>query len=256
MVDLAYPERVRIVEVRDHHAIIVHGVVSTQQEPMAVIENCLGLTGNMGGLLGNRQTLIVEGGSDALILYKLSAVMRDSGKDHLSDRIYLWPANGAPKTPMFAAFAVGHKWDSGVLLDSDEEGQLARKKINDLCLKDLADEDKKRFRVLMINDAADIKKTDAAIEDLFPDDFYIDCVNKAYGVNISEADLPQDGSDMITKRIEKVLKERHARSELDKKLVLGEMLKRFDTWGKDTNLPNGTADRVEKLFRKINQSFS
>jgi hypothetical protein len=31
----------------------------------------------------------------------------------LSDRIYLWPAQGAPNTPMYAAFAVGQGWDSG-----------------------------------------------------------------------------------------------------------------------------------------------
>jgi predicted ATP-dependent endonuclease of OLD family len=61
MVDLAYPERVRIVETMDNHSIVKKGVVSTQRAPMAVIELSLGLTGDMSGLLGTRQTLIVEG---------------------------------------------------------------------------------------------------------------------------------------------------------------------------------------------------
>ena len=255
MVDLAYPERVRIVEVRDHHTTVIHGVVSTQQEPMAVIESCLNLTGNMSGLLGNRQTLIVEGGTDHLILQKLSGVLRNSNKDYLSDRIFLWPAKGAPKTPMYAAFAIGQNWNSGVLLDSDSAGQIAKEKINKLFLKKIADANEISFRVLMINEAAGIKKTDSAIEDLFPDDFYIECVNKAYGINISEADLPEDGSDMITKRVETILKDRHKRSELDKSLVLGEMLKQFDTWDRDSDLPEGTAERAEKLFKAINKSF-
>jgi hypothetical protein len=42
MVDLGYPERVRIVEAKDHHAVVRAGVVSSQRAPMAVIEMCLG----------------------------------------------------------------------------------------------------------------------------------------------------------------------------------------------------------------------
>jgi len=145
MVDLGYPERVRIVEMKDNHSTVKRGVVSRQRAPMAVIESSLGLTGDMSGLLGTRQTLIVEGGDDALILYKLSAVMRTANKDHLSDKIYLWPARGATKTPMYAAFAVGQGWDSGVLLDTDSEGHAAKKKIDDLVLKDLAAEQKAKI---------------------------------------------------------------------------------------------------------------
>ncbi len=107
MVDPAYPEQVRIVETKGNHATVKKGVVSSQRAPMAVIELSLGLTGEMSGLLGTRQTLIVEGGDDALVLHKLSGILRSEGKPHLSDRIYLWPARGAPKTPMYAAFAVG-----------------------------------------------------------------------------------------------------------------------------------------------------
>src|SRR5205807_2998265 len=120
MVDLAYPERVRIVETMGNHSTVKKGVVSAQRAPMAVIELSLGLTGDMSGLLGTRQTLIVEGGDDALILHKLSGILRGEAKQHLSDRIYLWPALGASKTPMYAAFAVGQGWDSGVLLDTDQ----------------------------------------------------------------------------------------------------------------------------------------
>jgi hypothetical protein len=222
---------------------------------MAVIELSLGLTGDMSGLLGTRQTLIVEGGDDALVLHKLSGIMRGEGKPHLSDRIYLWPARGAPKTPMYAAFAVGQGWDSGVLLDSDGEGEAARKKIQELTLKDLAKEQKARFRVLMLGKAAGIKKTDASIEDLFDDQFYLDCVNAAFGIAIRLQDLPVDGSDMITKRVEAVIIGRYGRSELDRRTVMAEILRRFDKWEKISDLPDGTAGRAERLFHAINGSF-
>lgn len=255
MVDPAFPERVRIVENRDNHTTVKQGVVSSQRAPMAVIELSLGLTGDMSGLLGTRQTLIVEGGDDALILHKLSGILRGESKPHLSDRIYLWPARGAPKTPMYAAFAVGHGWDSGVLLDTDAEGQAAKDKIEELTLKGLADEQLARFRVLMLGNAAGISKTDAAIEDLFDDQFYIDCVNAAFGIAIKPEDLPVDGSDMITKRVENVLVQRYGHQELNKRRVMAEILRRFDDWKSVSNLPEGTAARAEKLFKAINKAF-
>lgn len=255
MVDLSNPERVRIVETKDNHSTVKKGVVSAQRAPMAVIELSLGLTGDMSGLLGSRQTLIVEGGDDALILHKLSGILRGEGKPHLSDKVYLWPARGAPKTPMYAAFAVGQGWDSGVLLDTDSEGHTAKKKIDELVLKDLAAEWKSKFRVLMLGSAAGIKKTDAAIEDLFDDQFYIDCVNAAFGISIKESDLPVDGSDMIAKRIEIVLAQRYGHQELDKRRVMSEILRRFDAWEKVSDLPEGTAANAEKLFKAINQAF-
>jgi hypothetical protein len=255
MVDPAFPERVRIVETKGHHSTVKRSVVSSQRAPMAVIELSLGLTGDMSGLLGTRQTLIVEGGDDALILHKLSGILRGEGKPHLSDRIYLWPARGAPKTPMYAAFAVGQGWDSGVLLDSDGEGEAAKKKIQELTLKDLAEEQKARFRVLMLGKVAGIKKTDAAIEDLFDDQFYLDCVNAAFGIAIKSEDLPADGSDMITKRVAVVVTGRYGHKELDKRTVMAEILRRFDKWEKISDLPKGTAARAEKLFQAINSAF-
>ena len=255
MVDPAYPERVRIVETKENHSTVKKGVVSNQRAPMAVIELSLGLAGDLSGLLGTRQTLIVEGGDDALILHKLSGILRGEGKPYLSDRIYLWPARGAPKTPMYAAFAVGQSWDSGVLLDTDQEGQAAKKKIDELVLKEVAAEQQIRFRVLMLGNAAGIKKTDAAIEDVFDDQFYIDCVNAAFGIAIKEADLPVDGSDMITKRVEAVLVQRYGHKELDKRRVMSQILRRFDGWGKVSDLPKGTATKAEKLFKAINNAF-
>ncbi|GAK70680.1 hypothetical protein RRU01S_13_00180 [Agrobacterium rubi TR3 = NBRC 13261] len=254
MVDQANPERIRIVEAIDNHVAVKHGVVSSQPAPMAVIEAALGLTADLSGMLGNRKVLIVEGGTDALILNKLSGILANGGKIGLSDQIYLWPAATSTKAPMYAAFAIGQKWDAGVLLDSDEAGFAARKKISELDLKELAESGDRAFRVLMLKEASGIKKTDVAIEDLFPDDFFRECVNRAYGVAITPKDLPVDGSTLISKRVEEVLKHRHGKS-LDKKLVLSEMLREFDRWTKLADLPKGAAASAEKLFKSVNAAF-
>lgn len=254
MVDQANPERVRIVESRGNHLAITHGVVSSQAAPMAVIEASLGLTSDLSGMLGNRKVLIVEGGTDALILNKLSGILTTAGKVGLSDQVYLWPAATSTKAPMYAAFAIGQRWDAAVLLDSDDAGLAAKKKIADLMLTELAAADGYEFRVLTLGQASGIKKTDVAIEDLFPDDFFRECVNRAYAIAMRDDDLPSDGSTLISKRVEKVLKERHGK-DLDKKLVLSEMLRDFDSWTKVSDLPKGTAVSAEKLFKSINAAF-
>jgi predicted ATP-dependent endonuclease of OLD family len=253
MVDLANPERVRIVESKNHHLGITQGVVSSSRAPMAVIERSLGLTGDLSGMLGNRKVLIVEGGSDALIIQKLSGLLSQNGKG-LSEQVFFWPAQTASKTPMYAAFAIGQRWDAAVLLDTDAEGKTANEKIKTQYLDKLAADQQNGFRILMLGKAAGIKKTDAAIEDVFPDEFYLECVNLAFGVAIGMADLPQDGSDMITKRVESVLKARHGRA-LDKDRVLAQMLKKFDQWSKADDLPGDTADRASELIEAINRAF-
>jgi hypothetical protein len=110
-------------------------------------------------------------------------------------------------------------------------------------------------RLVLLGNAAGIKKTDAAIEDLFADQFYIECVNAAFGISIKESDLPVDGSDMITKRIEDVLVRRYGHKALDKRGVTSEILRRFDKWKKLDDVPKEAAAKAEKLFTAINNAF-
>lgn len=255
MIDLAAPERLMIMEIQDHHATLKEGMFSSQRAPMMVIEQALGLSPSMSGLLGIRQNLVVEGGEDAVILQKLSGIMAQSGDGGFSDRIYLLPAHGAAKTPMYAGFLVGNKLDAAVLLDTDPAGFAAKDKIQELFLKDLSAENESRFRVLMLGAAAGIKQNEAAIEDLFPVGFFLECVAEAYRTSLRESDLPTDGSDQICKRVERVLIERGVTKELDKKRVLTEIIKRFDAFHTKADLPEGTYERAKKLIDAINAAF-
>jgi hypothetical protein len=119
----------------------------------------------------------------------------------------------------------------------------------------LSAEQQARFRVLMLGDAAGITKVDAVIEDLFDDQFYLDCVNTVFGIAIKEADLPVDGSDMITRRVESVLVRRYGHKELDRHRIMSEILRRLDRWEKVWEVPKGTVTKAEKLFMTINNAF-
>jgi hypothetical protein len=108
----------------------------------------------------------------------------------------------------------------------------------------------------MLKDATGLSKTEAGIEDIFPDDFYRELVNEAYGLSIKDDELPDDGLSMISTRLDKYLKIRHSGMALDKRRVLSAMLKRFDGWKKKEDLPTGTAERAANLFAQINRTFA
>ena len=256
LLDAAYPERIRIIEVHDHHSTVQNSMISSQKEPMMVIESVLGLGGGMSDLLQSRQTLIVEGATDAVILHKLSGILEHSGEDGLSDRIFLLPARGAPQTPMYAGFVVGNDWDAGVLLDSDIAGQEAKDKMKEMYLGVLAKDRQKKFRIFMLGHAAEIKQDESAIEDLFPEEFYIQCVCDAYAITIKTNELPVDGSEQIRKRVEYVLRQRGYARGLDKQLVMRAILKRLDLVEEKTDLPRDTYKKSRKLIDRINKAFA
>lgn len=254
MVDPAYPERIRIMEVRDHHATLHNGMYSRQPAPMMVIEQALGLSPSMSGLLGTRKTLIVEGGEDAIILQKLSGILERNGEAGLDERIYLLPANTASKTPMYAGFMIGQKLDAAVLLDSDVAGFEAKKKIENLFLKELAKDSDVKFRTLMIGDALAVAG-EVAIEDLFSEEFFIECCSSAYKIVIEPKDLPTTTGMQICKKLDVVIRERNLGDSVNKKIVLQQILMRFEGMKTLKDLPKGTAEKAKKLIDKINGIF-
>ena len=256
LIDPAYPERIRVMEVHDHHGEVKNSMISSQRQPMMVIEAVLGLSGGMSGLLGNRQNLIVEGGEDAIIIHKLSGLLANSGDERLSDRVFMIPADGASKTPMYAAFMIGNGFDAAVLLDSDDAGFEARKKIKENYLDGLAAENQAKFRILMLGDIPGFSESSAAIEDLFPVGFYLDCANEAYGTNLTESDLPTDGSQLIANRVERALISRGRTNKLDKRRIMGPMQDRFNAMNTKEDMPAGTYEKARALVSRINAAFT
>lgn len=257
MIDPAYPERVRIMEVHEHHGQVINSIVSNQQKPMMVIEATLGLAGGMSGLLGMRQNLIVEGVDDLLIVQKLSGVLRASGEESLSDRIYCIPADGASKTPMYAAFLIGNGFDAGVLVDTDDAGNSAIQKIKEQKVSTAAAEAKTKFKYLQLGQAVGTATgTEFAIEDIFPTSFYLECVNEAYNTNLSESDLSTTGSAQIVKRVEEALRQKgRIADRLDKRIVMAAIQRRFNSFTDVRALPSGVADKARKLIGQINRAF-
>jgi energy-coupling factor transporter ATP-binding protein EcfA2 len=254
MLDLGQPEAIKIVEVRDHHASVRNSMVSSQRVPMMVIEQALGLSAGMSGLLGARKNVVVEGITDVLVIHKLAGVIEKSGGQGIRDDVYLIPAKGASKTPMYAGFMMGNRIPSAILLDSDEAGEEARKKIGELRVLGTDDTTVPIPKVLMLGkvmgDSAVVE-----IEDVFPLGFYIDCVNEAYGTNLREADLPEVGNTSAAARIESALKAKGRATALDKELIAAVLQRRFQSMHVKDDLPPGTENKAAKLIAAINAAF-
>ncbi|MEJ0023991.1 MAG: hypothetical protein WDN76_11560 [Alphaproteobacteria bacterium] len=158
----------------------------------------------MSNVLGSRKTLIVEGPDDATVLNKLSRVMAASGKPCLAEDVYIWPAQGAAKTPMFAGFIIGHGWPGGALLDGDDEGQNAAKKIREL----YKNVDEKKFFVGTIADALELRDRPLTIEDVLGVEFYTEVVAAAYKIQIEANDVDSDWTKPLPSRFDALLESR------------------------------------------------
>ena len=158
LIDPSFPERIRIAEVSNHHANVIDGIVSSQHGPMAVIEARLGLNGEHSSLLGNRQTLVVEGGTDLIIINKPNALLGTEGKG-MSPRIYMWPAETVSQDANVRRL---HRWHGlgwrRIVGKSHDAEKKAGTKIKELDLKDVAQRQRTAFRVLHIAKAAGVSR--------------------------------------------------------------------------------------------------
>jgi hypothetical protein len=242
LVDPGFPERIRIVELENHHTKVTKGLVTSSRSPMMVIESSLGLSPEMSGLLGRRKTLIVEGQDDSTVLWKLSKLCEDAAKPCIPEDVYLWPAQGASKSPMYAGFLIGHEWKGGAILDSDDEGRKAKDKIKNLY--DLAENE---FFVCHLSDAIGDKEAFQTIEDVLGSKFYLGAVGDTYRIRIDQSDLEPNPALSMVRQIDATLKKR-GMSGLDKGYVMTTILKTFSAWRKFDDLPEETRANAEKLF--------
>ena len=256
MLDPQAPERIRIMEIRDHHSVVVNGLFSTQREPMMVIETLLGLGPGFVEMLASRECLIVSGIADAMILERLSRILLRSGEIALADRITLVPAAGPQVVPLLAAYLIGKGYTAGMLVNSDAAGRDARAKVAARFLPkaDGAQPSRNGFRMLSYGEVVGARHEDFGIEDLFPVSFYLKAVNDAYDASVSEDDLAADGAPNL-RRAEAALIKRGYAEAIDRARVLSALQRRLDGVRIKADLPVGTYTKVRVLFDRINAAF-
>ena len=252
MIDLREPERIRVLSETERGTIVTDDLTQTQPEAKLVLQAALGMSGSTSYLLSARN-LVVEGVDDYWVVAELSNLLQRSGEEHLPDDVFITAAGGASEAAYIATLMIGQRLDVVVLLDSDKAGKDAR---NALVKKWLTRYNSCQAEVINIAEAVGTPGDDVAIEDLFPDDFYLQKVNQAYkkeltGTSLTVADLR--GEDQLCKRVERALGERSI--AFNKGRVAKLIRESLGRMKNANSLPPETKEKAQNLIAKIRTSF-
>lgn len=136
-------------------------------------------------LVIGKNTLLVEGPSDILYLQAASAALKAAGRTHLSPHWAICPSGGIDKVLPFVRLFYGNNLNVAVLTDY-ERGQ--KRKLDDLHKAALLE----NGRIILATDIAG--KDEADIEDFFDPAFFVDLINRTYGL--------KDGHELTVEKLE------------------------------------------------------
>jgi AAA ATPase domain/Overcoming lysogenization defect protein-like, TOPRIM domain len=241
MVNGDHLERVRVVyeDPVDGTAKVSEDVWPRDKDSLFPLQAALGYSIAQTLFYSGHQ-LVVEGITDYWILKAMNDVLSMKGMNTLGNDIAIVPAGGVNNLMPLAAMLLGNKVQVRVLLDGDEPGVRKGKELQSKLLLEC-------FFV-----SSYTKKSGTEIEDLFPEEFYLSAVRKAYPTVKLEFSQEENQIQAITKRIEAVFG----------RLGIGV----FEKWrpaqvltewiqNKPETLPTATLATFEAIFKDVNNSL-
>jgi hypothetical protein len=186
----------------------------------------------------------------------MAAMLRGEGRPSLDERIVITPSGGAAKAAYVGTMLQGQQLNVVVLLDSDPEGKrVAEGLIKQWIMKDR--------HILLLGPAVG-RMQETTLEDLFPVEFYLEFVNRAYekelkGRPLTVKETEHNKFPQLVQRIDSALQARGMQPNSEGwafnkgrpgKIILSE-LPRKDLAG----LPKALVTGFEQFFEKINQAM-
>ena len=184
------------------------------------------------------QNLLVEGISDLVYLNHFSTILKDMGKEGLSDDVTIVPVGGADKIATFISLMRGNELSTVFLLDTftDQGAEVRLKRMVEQ--KIIADK-----KILYYHSI--IEQTFADIEDLFSKEEYLTLYNGAFGASVQISDLDMDRPIMSQ------LKRLNGNKSFNHYSPANYMAKNIGT----LSFSEETIGRFEKLFSMVNSKF-
>ena len=241
MVDADRLEDVRIVteDKDDFGTTKISGDV-WPKDPDALFPLQAGLGYNMAQSLfySNRQ-VIVEGITDYMYLKAASDILASLGRRHLDGRIVISPAGGTKNMMQLASLLLANNVRTATLLDGDEAGRLAFKRLKDL--KELSPD------IVIIDEFTGKEKSE--IEDMFDEPLFMEALKKAYPGVALDFNADEEKVASVVQKASELFKRKG--EEFNKHTVCTAIL---DMLGKNgTSAPSAAAlERFEKLFERLN----
>lgn len=184
------------------------------------------------------KNLLVEGISDLVYLNHFSAILKEMGKEGLSDDVTIVPVGGADKIATFISLMRGNELSTVCLLDTftDQGAEVRLKRMVEQ--KIIADK-----KILYYHSV--IGQTFADIEDLFSKEEYLALYNGAFGTSIQIVNLDVDKPIMLQ------LKRLNGNKSFNHYSPANYMAKNIGAF----TFSEETIGRFEKLFVQVNSKF-
>ena len=253
MIDSNHLNRVRLVEnlsLKQESNRARYSELGTKVYPNALrvskgsllpLQSALGYDISQNIFIG-RNNLIVEGASDLVYITVLSSHLEKIGVKGLDPDWNIVPAGSIEKVASFVAlFGANTDLDFAVLVDSHKDGW---QRIENTCDEGFISKD----RILTYADFTSPKEAD--VEDMFTPSFYLNLVNKVYGISIKTEDLPTK-HPRIVYRLEKYF-EIHPLPNNDWFSHLKPAIYLRDNSASIT-IPKNVLERFQKLFDALNE---
>ena len=251
MIDLNQPDRIRVLKETEDGIVVTTNLTESPPEAKLVLQAALGMNASQSFLVANCN-LVVEGVDDYWILTELSNLLQRDGVKGLPEEVHITPGGGASAAVHIASFMIGQELGVVALFDSDNEGRRAKDK---LVKEWITRYTESQTAVILLGDAVGAC-CDFALEDLFPDDFYIDAVEEFYSKELKDkgiSGITLQGKDMLSKRVERFIKNNEIK--FNKGSIAKRLARKINGMKNSSELPHETRERAIKLFQKIRSAL-
>lgn len=251
MLDLREPDRIRIISEReDGTAYVTEDLTLGKPEEKLTLQAALGMKGRQSYLVAQRN-LVVEGVDDYMVITELSNLMWRSGLGGLPEDIIVTAAGGASEAVYISTFMIGQELEVVSVFDSDDAGRTAEEKLRK---KWLTLYKGATAGTILLAEAVGLSRDiDFAIEDIFPESYYLEKVKEVYGKQIAaggKGALKLQGDGLLCDRVESALKD-YGVEHFNK----GSVAKRIRTSIRQMksldDLPADAKDRGQKVITAI-----
>ncbi len=249
-IELQHSEQVLVLAPRREGAMV--DPCGHPSEPQLAVRAALGMTGRTSFTV-NDLNLIVEGTTDARILEALDKLLEKSGREGLPGDLTLTSAQGAEEVAAVSTFLGRQGLGVIALFDSDSAGLTGNEHLREAAHRRPRME---RLEWLQLGKAAGMDHGNAAIEDLFPQDYYMDAARIVCGrANeglIARAARDVDGNPAA--RLSRIFQAQGRRFPKGK--VVEALAERLEGMSSVDQLPEGMIEPVVRLMAAIRDAAS
>ncbi|MBE3064422.1 MAG: AAA family ATPase [Spirochaetes bacterium] len=198
-------------------------------------------------LFQHKDNVLVEGMSDYYYLHSLGAQCRASGREALSDDIYITPCGGTKLVGHIASLFLGQKVRPLVLLDGDDAGRARQNAlIGELYAAHT-------IAILMLDDALGRAGTETEIEDILGEEVLLPGVSAVLCHAVKPTAVDRAAGSLPSQI--KAWAGRH-NVELPDGWKASAAIRLVSQWAEQaTRLPDEILDRASALFGAINERF-